>query len=120
MTMPKLTAIAGALVVALAFANASAQQSKTPQGAESTQMPAAMSTAEAQAKIAERFKAADANHDGKLTREESEAGMPGVYKHFDKIDRKKQGFVTEKQVGAYWGAMKKEQMQKENPLWFGS
>lgn len=109
----KLTAVGGALLMALAFTGASAQQA-------STQMAQVPSTAEAQAKLAERFKMADVNHDGKLTREEAQAGMPGAYNHFDKIDRKNKGYVTEKEVGAYWGAMTKEQMLKENPSWFGS
>lgn len=119
----KKSAVGVTIVMALAFTAASAQQtqeSKAQHGAASTQMPTAPTTAEAKAKIAERFKMADVNHDGKLSREEAEAGMPQVFKHFDKIDRKKQGYVTEQQIGAYWGAMTKEQMQKESPLWFGS
>lgn len=99
--------------MALAVTSASAQQGTSA-------MPKAPTTAEAQAKIAERFKAADADHDGKLTREEAKVGMPGVYDHFDKIDRKKKGYATEKEIGSYWGAMTKDQMKKETPLWFGS
>ncbi len=67
--------------------------------------------------ISERFKAADANHDGKLSRDEAKAGMPQVYKNFSKIDSLKRGYVTERQIGAYWEAKTKEQMQKENPIW---
>ncbi|MGT2493691.1 hypothetical protein ACU4GD_32310 [Cupriavidus basilensis] len=59
---------------------------------------------EAKAIIAERFKAADGDHDGKLSREEAKAGMPEVYKRFDQIDVRKQGYVTGRQIGAYWEA----------------
>jgi hypothetical protein len=120
MTVRKLSAV-GLVAMTLAFTGASAQQmqeSKAQQGEESTQIPKAPATAaEAKALIAERFKAADVDHDGKLTREEAKAGMPEVYKRFDKIDARKRGYVTERQIGAYWQAKTKEQMQKENPIW---
>lgn len=120
MTVRKLSAV-GLVAMALAFTGASAQQmqeSKGQQGAESTQIPKMPSTAaEAKALIAERFKAADVDHDGKLTREEAKAGMPEVYKRFDQIDARKRDYVTERQIGAYWQAKTKEQMQKENPIW---
>ncbi|KDP85507.1 EF-hand domain-containing protein [Cupriavidus basilensis] len=121
MIMRKLPALGLTVVMALVFTGASAQQtqeSKAQQGTESTQIPnAPPTTAEAKAIIAERFKAADVNHDGKLSREEAKAGMPEVYKRFDQIDARKRGYVTERQIGAYWEAKTKEQMQKENPIW---
>ena len=121
MIMRKLPAVGLTVVMALVFTGASAQQtqeSKAQQGTESTQIPnAPPTTAEAKAIIAERFKAADVNHDGKLSREEAKAGMPEVYKRFDQIDARKRGYVTERQIGAYWEAKTKEQMQKENPIW---
>ncbi|MGE8453415.1 MAG: hypothetical protein ACN6OP_22970, partial [Pseudomonadales bacterium] len=90
MIMRKLPALGLTVVMALVFTGASAQQtqeSKAQQGTESTQIPnAPPTTAEAKAIIAERFKAADVNHDGKLSREEAKAGMPEVYKRFDQID----------------------------------
>lgn len=70
---------------------------------------------EAMTKFSEKFKAADANHDGKLTREEAQAGMPEVYKQFDKIDAKKKGEVTERQIGAYWAAKAKQRSAAQNP-----
>ena len=119
--MRKLPAVGLTVVMALAFAGASAQQtpdSKAQQGAESTQLPKAPpTTAETKALIAERFKAADVNHDGKLTSEEAKAGMPEVYKNFAKVDSLKRGYVTERQIGAYWESKTKEQMQRENPIW---
>ncbi|WP_349605638.1 MULTISPECIES: EF-hand domain-containing protein [Cupriavidus] len=74
-----------------------------------------MNPKEAMAKFSEKFKAADANHDGKLTRDEAQAGMPEVYKQFDLIDTKKKGEVTERQVGAYWAAKAKQRGAAQNP-----
>jgi len=42
----------------------------------------------------QRFAAADANGDGKLTRDEAKAGMPRVYQQFDAIDSAHKGYVT--------------------------
>lgn len=44
--------------------------------------------------LAARFNKADADHDGKLTLAEAQAGMPRVAKHFDRIDTGHQGYVT--------------------------
>ena len=49
----------------------------------------------------ERFAAADANHDGKLTKEESKDKMPKVYEHFDEIDSARKGSVTPRDVGKW-------------------
>lgn len=99
-----------AIMMAFVCANAGAQQ-------QTAQEPQQWSVKEAKAKIAERFKAADTNHDGKLTREEAKAGMPQVYENFDKIDVRKRGYVTERQIGAYWSTVTRAQTQKDNPLW---
>ena len=48
--------------------------------------------------IAERFAAADKNHDGKLTLAEAKAGMPRIYEAFDKIDTDKKGYLTLEQI----------------------
>lgn len=40
-----------------------------------------------------RFQAADADHNGHLSREEAQQGMPFVAKHFDQIAGEK-GFIT--------------------------
>ena len=53
------------------------------------------------AKLQERFKAADADGDGKLTKDEAKAKMPFVYKHFDEIDTAHTGAVTMADIGAY-------------------
>ena len=44
--------------------------------------------------IAERFAKCDVNHDGKLTREESNGCMPRIYDHFSYIDSTNKGYVT--------------------------
>ena len=45
--------------------------------------------------IAERFAAADTNHDGQLTLAEAQAGMPRVAANFSKIDADGSGTVNE-------------------------
>ena len=45
-----------------------------------------------------RFAAADKNGDGKLTREECQAGMPRIYRGFDKIDADGKGYITLDQI----------------------
>ena len=46
------------------------------------------------AKLPQRFALADADKDGRLTREEARQGMPGIYKRFDQIDTAGRGWVT--------------------------
>jgi Ca2+-binding EF-hand superfamily protein len=48
--------------------------------------------------IADRFKAADKNHDGKLTLEEAQAGMPRIAAAFTKIDQDNKGYLTLPQI----------------------
>lgn len=48
--------------------------------------------------IAERFAAADKNHDGKLTLEEAKAGMPRIAEAFTKIDTDERGYLTLAQI----------------------
>ena len=50
--------------------------------------------------IDDRFAQADKNHDGKLTLEEAQAGMPKVAANFDKIETQKKGYVTVDQIKA--------------------
>lgn len=54
---------------------------------------------QARAEFDKRFAEADADHDGKLSREEAKA-MPHVAENFDAIDTAKTGFVTKEQVQA--------------------
>jgi hypothetical protein len=104
------------VATALVPTDVAAQTASAPQPA-AADIPPIPSTSQANALIAERFKAADTNHDGKLTRDEAKAGMPQVYENFDKIDVKKRGYVTQRQIGAYWMSKSKQQMQKEMPIW---
>ena len=48
--------------------------------------------------LAVKFKAADVNHDGKLTLGEAKAGMPRVAAHFSDIDTQNRGYVTLDQI----------------------
>ncbi|MBU3666782.1 MAG: EF-hand domain-containing protein [Chthoniobacterales bacterium] len=50
--------------------------------------------------IAERFAAADTNHDGQLTLAEAQAGMPRVAANFSKIDADGSGTVTVAEIQA--------------------
>ncbi|MGO4576398.1 calcium-binding protein [Cupriavidus sp. 2TAF22] len=103
--IPRLLSTASlALAAILACGTVGAQQPQQPMNAK-----------EAKAKFAETFKAADTDHDGKLTREEAQAGMPEVYKHFDEIDVKKTGSVSQRQIGAFWAAKAKQRATAQNP-----
>lgn len=48
-----------------------------------------------------RFEAADANHDGRLSKDEAQRKMPKVYAHFDEIDSAHQGSVSPRDI-AQW------------------
>jgi Ca2+-binding EF-hand superfamily protein len=61
----------------------------------------ALAQAPSAQKVEEKFKAADVNHDGKLTFEEAKAGMPRVAKAFAKIDVEKKGYITLEQLQAF-------------------
>ena len=51
-------------------------------------------------KMHERFKAADKDGDGKISREEAIA-LPRIAKHFDEIDTNKDGFITKEEMRAF-------------------
>ena len=63
----------------------------------------------AAADLQKRFAAADANGDGKLTREEANGKMPRVYEHFDEIDKNKRGCVTIDDIRAFMVERRAEQ-----------
>ena len=50
-------------------------------------------------KMHERFKAADKDGDGKISRAEAVA-LPHIAKHFDEIDTNKDGFITKEELKA--------------------
>ena len=60
------------------------------------------------AELQKRFAAADANGDGRLTREEAQGKMPFVYKHFDEIDTAHSGSISMADIVAYARAKKAE------------
>lgn len=95
------------LAACLMFGTAGAQQAPAE--------PRPANAKEAKAMFAEKFKAADVDHDGKLTRAEAEAGMPEVAKQFDQIDTKKTGAVTQRQIGAYFVAKAKQRKTAQDP-----
>ena len=53
------------------------------------------------AKIREKFDAADADHDGFLSRDEAAKGMPRVMKHFDEIDANHDGKLSMQELAQY-------------------
>jgi len=75
------------LVLALIAASAAAQETDRAR--------------ELAAEMQKRFAAADKNGDGRLTKDEAQAGMPYVHKHFDQIDKAKQGSITLADIAAF-------------------
>ena len=67
----------------------------------------AISAEEHGSRMEARFKAADKDDDGSLTREEAKA-LPRVAKNFDAIDTDKSGTVTLKEIRAYMKAHRQE------------
>ncbi|HEX8785981.1 MAG TPA: EF-hand domain-containing protein [Telluria sp.] len=96
-TIYRAAAVLAALVaVAPAFA-----QQEQGQGQWQGQR---MTPEQREQRMAERFKAADTNHDGKLSLEEAKAGMPMVARNFDQIDTEHTGGITFEQLMAYMKA----------------
>ncbi|MEW9623038.1 hypothetical protein [Rhodanobacter geophilus] len=52
-------------------------------------------------KASQRFAAADANHDGYLSRDEAAQGMPRLAEHFDEIDTDHDGQLSKTEILAY-------------------
>lgn len=51
--------------------------------------------------LQQRFTQADSNHDGHLSREEAQAGMPRVYQHYDEIDASHSGALSLEDITRY-------------------
>jgi len=63
--------------------------------------PAALQAQSANAALAEtRFKVADTDKNGKLTKAEAKDGMPRIHVNFDRIDTNRDGFVTLAEIKA--------------------
>lgn len=88
--MKTIARIALAAVLGLAGATAAFAQAGT-----------AAREQNAVAKLEQRFGAADANHDGKLTKEEADGKMPRVHQHFDEIDVNRTGALSLADIEAY-------------------
>ena len=67
-----------------------------------------------QAALQKRFAAADANGDGKLTKDEAKGKMPMVYQHFDEIDAAHTGAITMADIVAYARAHRGEHQPPAN------
>lgn len=61
-----------------------------------------------------RWDQVDANHDGMLSREEMEQGMPRLAKHFDQLDRNGDGEVTPEELRAAFQARKEQRQRQTN------
>jgi len=71
--------------------------------------------AETQAKRDERFSSADANKDGKLTREEADKGMPGIARRFDQIDTNRDGTISKEEMAAAGKARAEQRKDGQKP-----
>ena len=102
-----LIAIAG--LAAFGAASVSAQSSMSPaerpaaQPGTTEQAPSspggmAPNRQPSDQQVSKQFQAADANGDGKLSKDEAKTGMPGVYRNFERIDTKAQGFITQEDL----------------------
>src|SRR5712691_10295340 len=66
---------------------------------------------EGHGKMAERFKQADTNGDGMISRAEA-AALPMIAKHFDEIDANKDGQVTADELRAFHEKRRAEHWKK--------
>jgi Ca2+-binding EF-hand superfamily protein len=93
----KFTAIAAALGFA-ATAALAAQDTAPPQASGQGQG------------VAARFKKADTNGDGMLSRDEARA-LPQISRHFDEIDANHDGQVTSDEIRAYHAKMRAQRQE---------
>jgi len=56
--------------------------------------------AELQARVQERFRKADTDGDGRISREEAQKGMPQLARDFNRVDSNKDGMVTLEEMEA--------------------
>ena len=78
------------------------------------QAPADAPRGERGQKMQERLKAADTNGDGKVSRDEANASLPGIAKNFDAIDSNKDGFITMDELRAAGGKRGRGQQMQEH------
>jgi len=75
-------------------------RAKAEQRREQCRADPAKCRAEIQARHEERFKRADSDGNGALSRAEAEKGMPVLSRHFDRIDANKDGQITREEIEA--------------------
>ncbi len=95
--------LAAALALGLA-ATARAQTPLTGTTGPQTSTPPITSPAPARAPrqtLQARFNGANTSHDGHLTLEQAQAGMPAVARNFAAIDSGNKGYVTVEDIRAY-------------------
>jgi len=68
------------------------------------------------AQFDKRFRAADKDGDGTLTREEARRSMPSVYRRFNEIDTDKDGKVTRGEIEAAFSKRANEERQRFKAL----
>lgn len=90
--MKKMIAV---LILCIVSAGASAQ-GMAPGGGDRMER-----TEQVLSQLQTRFANANTTHDGKLTREQAQAGMPMVARHFDEIDTHRAGYLTLPQIEAF-------------------
>jgi hypothetical protein len=83
-----LSALGGVLSTALA-----ADETATPR-----QRPTPEQRAQRQAQMQQRWNQLDANHDGKISREEAQQGAPKLAEHFDRLDANGDGQITPQEM----------------------
>jgi Ca2+-binding EF-hand superfamily protein len=96
--MNKFLATAAAVfsLTASAWAQQPAESGRKPDPQRAEQMHAKF-----QERMQERFRQADKDGDGALSKAEAEAGMPRLAKDFDAIDANKDGKITQEELRAY-------------------
>jgi hypothetical protein len=101
-TIYRAAAVLAALVaVAPAFAQQDQGQAQGQEQGQRQWQGQRMTPEQREQRMAERFNAADTNHDGKLSLDEAKAGLPMVARNFDQIDTGHTGAVTLEQLNAY-------------------
>lgn len=83
------------------FGSAAANAQSAEMGAAAQGSPQSARMARGLEQLQSRFASANTTHDGKLTQEQANAGMPMVAKHFDEIDVNKAGYVTLAQIETF-------------------
>ncbi|MFZ3186011.1 MAG: EF-hand domain-containing protein [Pseudomonas sp.] len=70
-------------------------------GTASAEQTLGASAKKAQVELQTRFKSADSNGDGKLTKDEARSHMPFVYRNYARIDSDAKGSITLDQIESF-------------------